>query len=172
MRIHVVSCCVCRCLCHAQKVARHTLQASCTHRSSSQTFALQRSAGEPCFTAHRRFARHDVWRAGGSRSWAHAHFVAGHGYTLQVDNRNRPPLLDRHPPPHHTRNVCDPASPFHLSFSSSSAPDATRDFARIGDFLKSSMSSNSAQGGGVDKAASGRPQTQAGGYKVVAPWER
>jgi hypothetical protein len=60
----------------------------------------------------------------------------------------------------------------HLFFSSSSAPDSTRDFARIGDFLKSSMSSSSAQGGGVDKAASGRPQTQAGGYKVVAPWER
>ncbi len=65
----------------------------------------------------------------------------------------------------HTLHLSDAVSPFSSCYS---APDTTRDFARIGDFLKSS--GGGAQGGGG--AEKGRPQTQAGSYKVVAPWER
>jgi hypothetical protein len=58
--------------------------------------------------------------------------------------------------------------PLILLFSCCSAPDTTRDFARIGDFLKNS--SSAAQGAAVGEKT--RPQTQAGAYKVVAPWDR
>lgn len=107
------------------------------------------------------------------RTDLHQSYVAKANSSPASQDYRRVAPIDLHPRSFPTHEVQEARGRGPMRISSKgtvhcSAPDTTRDFARIGDFLK--KSSAGAAGGGGD--APQRPQTQGGGYKVVAPWER